>query len=200
MYIRYEDPYQLKKYLAALNDYHVCPIGLIRGERENTMKSIDEIKNYDELVDEIAETMYQHDKECTRVDEAIWIDLNEKGIASVVVTSADTWKLGSAEFLGIMKGTYEDELSQLISIAGMSIADFADAFDMAESDLILYASEYNGTDIEDTDIDQVEDYIRSVPELMGKVEEAFLDWLEISDYETIAEEYLNNLERTLQYR
>ena len=164
------------------------------------MKSIDEIKNYDELVDEIAEVMYQHDKECTRVDEAMWIDLNEKGIASVVVTSADTWKLGSAEFLGIMKGTYEDELSQLISIAGMSIADFADAFDMSESDLILYASEYNGTDIEDTDIDQVEEYIRSVPELMRKVEEAFLDWLEISDYETIAEEYLKNLDRAFQYR
>ena len=164
------------------------------------MKSIDEIMNYDELVDEVAETMLEHDKECIRVDEAMWIDLNEKGIASVVVTSADTWKLGDAEFLGIMKGTYEDELSQLISIAGMSIADFADAFDMSESDLILYASEYTGTDVEDTDIDQVEDYIRSVPELMGKVEEVFIDWLEDLDYKTIAEEYLRNLERTLQYR
>ena len=47
---------------------------------------------------------------------------------------------------------------------------------------------------------EVEDYIRSVPELMGKVEEVFIDWLEDLDYKTIAEEYLNNLERTLQYR
>mgnify|MGYP007053686893 CR=1 FL=1 len=164
------------------------------------MKSIDEIKNYDELIDEVAETMLEHDKECIRVDEAIWIDLNEKGIASVVVTSADTWKLGSAEFLGIMKGTYEDELSQLISIAGLSIADFADVFDMTYSELILNAAEYTETDVEDIDIYQVEDYIRSVPELMGKVEEVFIDWLEDLDYKTIAEEYLNNLERTLQYR
>ena len=164
------------------------------------MKSIDEIKNYDELIDEVAETMLEHDKECIRVDEAIWIDLNDKGIASVVVTSADTWKLGSAEFLGIMKGTHDDALSQLITVADLSVADFADVFDMNYSDLILYAAEYTETDVEDTDIYQVEDYIRSVPELMGKVEEAFLDWLEISEYETIAEEYLKNLERTLQYR
>ena len=164
------------------------------------MKSIDEIKNYDELVDEIAEVMYKHDKECTRVDEAMWIDLNDKGIASVVVTSADTWKLGSAEFLCIMKGTHEDELSQLISIVGLSIADFADVFDMTYSELIMNAAEYTGTDIEDTDIYQVEDYIRSVPELMGKVENVFVEWLEDSDYETIAEEHLNDLERALQYR
>ena len=164
------------------------------------MKSIDEIKNYDELVDEIAETMLEHDQKCVRVDEAMWIDLNDKGIASVVVTSADTWKLGDAEFLGIMKGTRDDELGQLISVAGLSVADLAYVCDMEESDLILYAAEYTGTEVEDTDIDQVEDYIRSVPELMGKVEEAFIDWLEDSDYWTIAEEYLNNLERTLQYR
>ena len=164
------------------------------------MKSIDEIKNYDELIDEVAETMFQHDKECTRVDEAIWIGLNEKGIASVVVTSADTWKLGDAEFLGIMKGTYDDALSQLITVAGLSVADFADVFNMNYSDLILYAAEYTETDVEDTDIYQVEDYIRSVPELMGKVEEVFIDWLEDLNYKTIAEEYLNNLERTLQYR
>ena len=164
------------------------------------MKSIDEIKNYDELVDEVAETMLEHDKECTRVDEAMWIDLNEKGIASVVLTSADTWKLGDAEFLGIMKGTHDDALSQLISVADLSVADFADVFDMTYGDLILYAAEYTETDVEDTDIYQVEDYIRSVPELMGKVEEVFVDWLEDLDYKTIAEEYLNNLERTLQYR
>ena len=164
------------------------------------MKSIDEIKNYDELIDEVAETMLEHDQKCVRVDEAMWIDLNDKGIASVVVTSADTWKLGSAEFLGIMKGTHDDELDQLIGVAGLSVADLAYVCDMEESDLILYASEYTETDIEDTDIDQVEDYIRSVPELMGKIEEAFIDWLEDSDYWTIAEEYLKNLERTLQYR
>ena len=164
------------------------------------MKSIDEIKNYDELIDEVAETMLEHDQKCVRVDEAMWIDLNDKGISSVVVTSADTWKLGSAEFLGIMKGTHDDELDQLIGVAGLSVADLAYVCDMEESDLILYASEYTETDIEDTDIDQVEDYIRSVPELMGKIEEAFIDWLEDSDYWTIAEEYLKNLERTLQYR
>lgn len=164
------------------------------------MKSIDEIKNYDELTEEVANALFEHDRECIRVDEAIWIDLNEKGIASVVVTSADTWKLGSAEFLCIMRGTHEDELSQLITIAGLSIADFAEVFDMTYSELIMNAAEYTGTDIEDTDIYQVEDYIRSVPELMGKVENVFVEWLEDSDYETIAEEHLNYLERTLQYR
>ena len=116
------------------------------------------------------------------------------------MTSADTWKLGDAEFLGIMKGTYDDALSQLISVADLSVADFADVFDMTYGDLILYAAEHTETDVEDTDIYQVEDYIRSVPELMGKVEEVFVDWLEDLDYKSIAEEYLNNLERTLQYR
>ena len=164
------------------------------------MKSIDEIKNYYELVDEIAQTMLEHDQKCVRVDEAMWIDLNDKGIASVVVTSADTWKLGDAEFLGIMKGTRDDELGQLISVAGLSVADLAYVCDMEESDLILNAAEYTGTDVEDTDIDQVADYIRSVPELMGKIEEAFIDWLEDSDYWTMADEYLKDLGRALQYR
>ena len=40
------------------------------------MKSIDEIRNYDELVDELAKVIFEHDSECTRVDEAVWIDLD----------------------------------------------------------------------------------------------------------------------------
>lgn len=165
------------------------------------MKSIDEIKNYDELVDELAKVIFEHDSECTRVDEAVWIDLDENGIASVVVTSADTWKLGNAEFFCLLIGTHDDALDQLIEFSDSPISELAFILDMEESELILYASECTETDVEDTGIDEIKDYIRSTPELMTLIEDAFYDWLNDSvDYQELAKLRLYQLDKTLQYR
>ena len=165
------------------------------------MKSIDEIRNYDELVDELAKVIFEHDSECTRVDEAVWIDLDENGIAIVVVTSADTWKLGNAEFLCLLNGTHDDALDQLIEFSDSPIYELAYILDMEESELILYASECTETDVEDTGIDEIKDYIRSTPELMTLIEDAFYDYLNDSiDYQELAKLRLDQLEKTLQYR
>lgn len=165
------------------------------------MKSIDEIKNYDELVSELARVMFEHDRDCIRFDEAIWIEVSDTGIASVVVTRADVWKLGDAEFLCLMKGTYDDALEQLIEFSDSPISELAYILDMSESDLILNASECTETDVEDTGIEEITDYIRSVPELMTLIDDAYVEWLEDSRvYEDLAEVYLKDLERSLQYR
>ena len=165
------------------------------------MKSIDEIKNYDELVDEIAKVMFEHDKNCTRIDEVIWIEVSDTGIASVVVTRADVWKLGDAEFLCLLNGTHDDALDQLIEFSDSPISELAYILDMEESELILYASECTETDVEDTGIDEIKDYIRSTPELMTLIEDAFYDYLNDSiDYQELAKLRLDQLEKTLQYR
>ena len=165
------------------------------------MKSIDEIKNYDELVDEIAKVMFNHDSECIRFDEVIWIDLNDDGIASVFVSRADNWKRGSAEFLCLLNGTHDDALDQLIEFSDSPISELAFILDMEESELILYASECTETDVEDTGIDEIKDYIRSTPELMTLIEDAFYDYLNDSvDYQELAKLRLDQLEKTLQYR
>ena len=165
------------------------------------MKSIEEIKNYDELVGELAKVIFEHDSECTRFDEAVWIELNDEGIASVVVTRADTWKLGDCEFLCLLIGTHDDALDQLIEFSGSPISELAFILNMEESELILYASECTETDVEDTGIDEIKDYIRSTPELMTLIEDAFYDWLNDSvDYQEQARLRLDQLEKTLQYR
>lgn len=162
------------------------------------MKKIIDLANCDALITDIANALFEHDKECTRYDESIWVYVNEDDNTGKVIVSSryDNHISDNYIFVTDMNGTSEDALDQYMAASDSPIADLAYLFDMEYDDLRKKASEEENVDLEDVDYHVVAEYIRNTPELLEKVEEEFRDWLQdVSEYRETAERLIDEQEK-----
>lgn len=161
------------------------------------MKKIIDLANSDALVNDIANALFEHDKECTRYDESIWVYVNDDNTGKVIVSSAYDNHISDDYILVTrMNGTSEDALDQYMAASDSPIADLAYLFGLEYEDLRKKASEEENVDLEDVDYHVVAEYIRNTPELLEKVEEEFRDWLQdVSEYRETAERLIAEQEK-----
>lgn len=166
------------------------------------MTKIEELSNYDEIVKSVAAAMFNHDAECCRVNEDLWIRVKEDGTGEVLegnyyFNDDDNEYI----FVHTLDGNEDDQVEEYIKFMDNPVVELAYLLDMSEDDLLAKAAEFEGIeDLEDADYHTVVEYIRETPELFEKVKAAYIDWLKDAvDYEEKATLYLDQVDEYIEY-
>lgn len=165
------------------------------------MTKVENLSNYDEIVKSVATAMFNHDAECCRVKEDLWIRVKEDGTGEVLegnyyFPSDDNEYI----FVHTLDGTEDDQVEEYVKYSDSPVADLADILGMDYDELMAKATEAAGIDPDDADYHTAVDYVRETPELFDKVKAAYIDWLEDAvDYEEKATLYLDQVDEYIEY-
>lgn len=162
------------------------------------MTKIESLSNYDEIVKSVATAMFNHDAECCRVNEDLWIRVNEDGTGKVL--EGNYHHCDGYIFVKTLFGTEDDQVEEYVKYSDSPVADLADILGMDYDELMAKATEAAGIDPDDADYHTAVDYVRETPELFDKVKAAYIDWLEGAvDYEEKATLCLDQVDEDMEY-
>lgn len=166
------------------------------------MKKVENLNNYDEIVKSVATAMFNHDAECCRVNEDLWIRVKEDGTGEVVLEGNYNFHSDDTEYIFVktLFGTEDDQVEEYVKYSDSPVADLADILGMDYDELMAKATEAAGIDPDDADYHTAVDYVRETPELFDKVKAAYIDWLEGAvDYEEKATLCLDQVDEDMEY-
>lgn len=156
---------------------------------------IKNLSNYDEIVKGVATAMFNHDAECCRSEEDLWIHVKEDGTGEVLEGDY-SHRDGEFIFVKTLHGAEDDQVEEYVKYSDSPVADLADILGMEYDELMTKAVEAAGIDPDDADDHTVVEYVQENPELASQIKVAYIDWLNSAvDYNLNALECLECADR-----